>query len=87
MNSPFVLHERADDEALLRNTTAADCMTSDPLTVEAGAPASAAADLLNSYKFGGLPVVRNGKLVGILTVTDILRSYITLVTSTEGQQK
>jgi acetoin utilization protein AcuB len=78
MNSPFVLHERSDDEALLVNTTAADCMTADPLTIEADAPASAAADLMNSYKFGGLPVVQNGKLVGIVTVTDILRSYISL---------
>lgn len=87
MNSPFVLHERSDNEALLRDITTADCMTSDPLTVDADAPASIAADLMNSYKFGGLPVTREGKLVGIVTVTDILKSYITLCTSAEGEQK
>ncbi len=87
MNSPFVLHERSDNEALLRNITTADCMTSDPLTVDADAPASAAADLMNSYKFGGLPVTRAGKLVGIVTVTDVLRSYIALTGTAEGQQK
>ncbi len=86
MNSPFVLHERSDDEALLHNVTIADCMTSDPLTVDADAAASLAADLMNSYKFGGLPVIREGKLVGIVTVTDILRSYIAL-SAAEGQKK
>ncbi|MBI5670666.1 MAG: CBS domain-containing protein [Chloroflexi bacterium] len=31
---------------------------------------------MNTYRFGSLPVVREGRLVGIITVTDILRSYI-----------
>lgn len=85
MNSPFVLHERGDNEALLRNTSVVDCMTSNPLTVDADAPASTAADLMNTYKFGGLPVLRDGRLVGIVTVTDILQSYIALLTEIDKQ--
>jgi acetoin utilization protein AcuB len=83
MNSPFVLHERGDDESLMRNITVADCMTANPLTVDADAPASHAADLMNTYKFGGLPVIRDGKLVGIVTVSDILRSYIEISADAE----
>lgn len=78
MHSPFVLHERSDDDALLHNVTAADCMTSSPLTVDAEAPATVAADMMSTYKFGALPVMRESTLVGIVTTTDILRSYIAL---------
>ena len=79
MNSPFVLHERADDQALLVSLPAEACMTPDPLTVEAEAPAALAADLLRAYKFNALPVLRRGELVGIVTTSDVLRSYIALL--------
>ncbi len=79
MNSPFTLHERTADQSLLNNVTAEACMTANPMTVEINAPASLAARLMKSYKFGSLPVVDNGKLVGIITVTDILSSYMTLL--------
>ncbi len=79
MNSPLVLHERAEDRALLNSTSAELCMTSTPLTIEAGAPAAEAARLLNKYKFGALPVVEGDRLVGIITVSDLLANYITLL--------
>ncbi len=79
MNSPLVLHERSTDQALLNTATAESCMTSDPITVDADAPASDAAEILRKYKFGGLPVLRDGRLVGIVTVSDILKSYIKLL--------
>ncbi len=81
MNSPFVLHDRSDDDAILKNTTAQDCMTADPLTIDADEPATLAADLMKTYKFGGLPVMKSGKLVGIITVSDILSSYIAIVSA------
>jgi acetoin utilization protein AcuB len=83
MNSPFVMHERAQDRALLSSVTAEACMTRDPLTIEASAPATEAARLLKTHKFGSLPVVRDGQLVGIVTVSDILNSYIGLLESAE----
>jgi acetoin utilization protein AcuB len=79
MNSPLVLHERADDQTLLSNTSAELVMTTGPMTVDANAPAIDAARLLNKYKFGALPVLRDGRLVGIITVSDILASYISLL--------
>ncbi len=86
MNSPLILHERPDDQALLNTATAESCMTSDPMTVDADAPAMEAAEMLRKFKFGGLPVLRDGKLVGIVTVSDILNSYIKLLNAT-AQEK
>ncbi len=84
MNSPFVMHERSQDRALLNTVTAEACMTRDPLTIEASAAAVEAANLLRKHKFGSLPVVRNGKLVGIVTVSDILASYVGLLKAAEN---
>jgi len=36
-----------------------------------------AARLMLEYKIGGLPVVKNGELVGILTETDLFRLVMT----------
>lgn len=75
MNSPFILRERWQDETLLDTATAESCMTSNPLTVTPETPAYRAAEMLSAYKFGALPVVENGLLVGIITVTDFLDHF------------
>ena len=41
--------------------------------VAPGAPAAEAAEIIERHKFGCLPVVENGKLVGILTEADFLK--------------
>jgi CBS domain-containing membrane protein len=48
-------------------------MEKDVLTVDPETAAAQAAFLLRSYKFGCLPVVEKGKLVGILTEADFVR--------------
>jgi CBS domain-containing membrane protein len=48
-------------------------MEKDVLTVNPDTPAAAAARLLTSHKFGCLPVVEHGKLVGIITEADFVR--------------
>lgn len=75
MNSPLVLHGRWQDDQILDNVTAENCMTPDPMTVSPDTPAYHAANLLSIYKFGALPVVDNGTLVGIITVTDFLNYF------------
>jgi CBS domain-containing protein len=40
---------------------------------------------MRRYKFGGLPVLDRGRLVGIVTVSDILGSYITLLNAQEKE--
>ena len=46
------------------------------VTVEADAPLEKAALLMEERKIGGLPVMEGERLVGIITVTDVLRAFI-----------
>jgi acetoin utilization protein AcuB len=50
-------------------------MTPDPMTITPDMPAYQAANMLSIYKFGALPVVDHGVLVGIITVTDFLNYF------------
>lgn len=72
MNSPIVMHERSLEESLLSSVTVESVMTPNPVTVTPSTPAYQAAEMLSMYKFGALPVVDKGTLVGIITVTDFL---------------
>ncbi len=76
MNSPMVMHERAQDEKLLSEVTAESCMTINPITVTPQTAVSQAAALLRKHQFGALPVVDEGDLVGIITVTDFLDYFV-----------
>jgi acetoin utilization protein AcuB len=53
-----------------------EIMTRNPITISATAPVSMAARLMLEHKIGGLPVVEKGKLVGIITETDICRLLV-----------
>lgn len=56
-----------------------EVMILNPITVDPDTYIDEAAKLIYKYKIGGLPVVSQGKLVGIITVTDILESFIELM--------
>jgi CBS domain-containing protein len=63
--------------ALPRNIyllTAGDIMTTDPMTVSKSANLADAAKLMTKHKISGLPVTDKGKLVGIITKSDIIRA-------------
>ncbi len=83
LNSPLTLRDRKDDIHLLNTVTALACMTPDPETVEPNTPAIRAAEILLLHKFGALPVVEDNHVVGIITVSDILKSYIDLLKQAE----
>lgn len=85
MNSPLVMHGRWQDEEILDKMTAESCMTPNPMTVTPETPAYQAANMLSIYKFGALPVVDNGTLVGIITVTDFLNYFATQQPATIDQ--
>ncbi len=76
VNSPMIIHEHEEDLELLEEVTAENIMTLNPITVTPDAPAVRAAEMLSVYKFGGLPVVQGEKLVGIITVTDFLKAFV-----------
>jgi acetoin utilization protein AcuB len=75
MNSPIVLHERWQDELLVESVTAESCMTSNPMTASPDMPATRAAVILSTFKFGALPVIEQDRLVGIISVTDFLNWF------------
>jgi acetoin utilization protein AcuB len=51
-------------------------MTADPMTVAPEAPLVNAAKILETYRISSLPVVEQSRLVGMLTVTDLLRAFV-----------
>ncbi len=56
-----------------------EVMILNPLTVEPETSIDEVAKIIYKYKVGGLPVVKNGKLVGIITVTDIVEAFIEIM--------
>jgi acetoin utilization protein AcuB len=60
----------------LEGTKVTDAMTPDPMTVPPESLAVDAARLLVERKIGGLPVMDKGKLVGIVTTSDLLRALV-----------
>ena len=76
VNSPFVDAE-ADltRESILDGVRVDDCMTSDPQCVSSNTPLHEVADLLTLNKFGAMPVVDEGKLVGMISYIDFLKHY------------
>lgn len=76
VNSP-VIKEDADleREAILDNVRVNDCMTPDPQCVASDTPAHEVADLLTLNKFGAMPVVDDGNLVGMISYIDFLKHY------------
>lgn len=57
------------------------------ITVGPDEPASHAAGMMARKKIGALPVVRDGKLVGIITSTDILNAFAEIAHGAEGGKK
>jgi len=75
LNSPLVLRERWQDDMLVTQTTIEVCMTPDPITIAPDAPLADVVDVLLEHKISGLPVVEQERLVGIITVTDLLIAF------------
>ncbi|MBI2154131.1 MAG: CBS domain-containing protein [Candidatus Rokubacteria bacterium] len=61
---------------LLAKLTVGDVMTKAVMTVEPERPIEEAARLMLDHRIGALPVMDGGRLVGILTETDLLRAFV-----------
>jgi acetoin utilization protein AcuB len=64
--------------SLLNKVTAKNVMTRDVITTTENTPIEEAAQLMLEHKIGCLPVMRDGKLVGIITESDIFRTFMEL---------
>ena len=64
---------------LYSRITVSQVMTRDVITVEESDPIEEAARIMVDSKIGGLPVMREGKLVGIITETDIFKTLMEMM--------
>ncbi len=62
----------------LKTTLVDAAMASDPATVASSTPLEEVAALMLKRQIGGLPVVDDGKLVGMITISDMLRAFLEL---------
>ena len=74
--SPATALEIREIYYLLDKVKVKQIMTRRPYTVSSTAPIEEAALIIREKKIGCLPVVDDGKLVGILTETDIIDAFI-----------
>ena len=65
--------------SMLADLNLRDLMIKDPITVGPDDDIETAARLIYNHKIGGLPVVKDGRLTGIITATDILRAFIDMM--------
>ncbi|HEY51951.1 MAG TPA: CBS domain-containing protein [Caldilineae bacterium] len=79
MNSPYVLREGWYDSYLMEHIEVRSCMTPNPVTASATDDLIDIVELMERRKIGGLPIVEGGKLVGIITETDLLHCLIALL--------
>jgi acetoin utilization protein AcuB len=66
-------------EGYLATTAVSAAMTPNPITVSPTTPVERAANAMIKRKIGGLPVIENGKLVGIVAASDLLRAFVEML--------
>jgi len=71
-----VLKDPSQDNFLWHHIPVANAMSRDPISLPPDAPISAAARLLVEQKIGGLPIIEDGRLVGIITASDLLEALM-----------
>lgn len=65
-----------DTRLLLTQRTVREVMTYSPMTINPSATIQEAAERMLEYQISGLPVVRNSKVVGMITESDIFRLVV-----------
>ncbi len=63
-------------QRVMEETPISRIMIRDPMTISPDAPLLSAAQTLHSTKYGSLPVVEDGQVVGIITANDMLRALV-----------
>ncbi len=68
---------------LMSKITVSDVMVTEVITVTEDTPLEEAARIMADNKIGGLPVMSNGELVGIITETDLFKIFLELLGARE----
>ncbi len=69
---------------LLSKLVVREVMTRPVITVSPEDPVEQASLLMEEHKISGLPVVEDGKLTGMLTITDMLRAFVAMLGLRDG---
>jgi acetoin utilization protein AcuB len=69
---------------VLERTKINAVMTEKPLTVRPDTMLEDAADIMLKNQIGGLPVVHQGRLVGIITSSDVMKAFLDVMGASEG---
>ena len=73
--------------AMLEEITVGEIMNPDPISVTAETSLEEAAHLLKRHKIGGVPVLKGRKLIGVLTVIDLLSAFLFMLESLESSSR
>lgn len=73
--NPFATQEPTSAAAM----TVAQIMTASVLTTSSDVPIEDAATIMRDRKIGALPVMRQDRLVGLITESDIFRAFISIL--------
>ncbi|MEK7689559.1 MAG: CBS domain-containing protein [Bdellovibrionota bacterium] len=69
--------QKWEQDAIYDSMKIRDVMGKKVVSVSPDAPLAAAAEILSKKKFGCLPVVKDRKLVGIITESDFVKAFLT----------
>jgi acetoin utilization protein AcuB len=85
--SPASHLNTSEAQALLDKVTVAEIMSKPAIIIDPDDTVEEAARRLLKHRIGGLPVVRDGQLVGIITETDVLEAFLDVmgITETSGR--
>lgn len=73
---PFGLKQAEKDLKKITALTAGDAMTKAPVTLKPDTPLAEIASLMVKAKYYSLPVLENGRVIGIIGKEDILRTVV-----------
>ena len=68
----------------IEQTKVGSVMTQNVRTVSPSITVEEAAQILLKYQIGGLPVVDQGRLVGIITASDVMKAFLDVMGASEG---
>lgn len=71
--------ELGSSTALFETTRVEDVMTKNPVCADALMPLEVLAQGMRKHKYGGTPVLEDGKLVGIITESDVFAAFMEIM--------
>lgn len=86
MPSPVSSLEPYERREALDEIPIEEMVSDDLITIHPDATIQEAADLMFSNKIGGLPVVDDDRLVGVITQSDLLRGLVRMLDEQERQR-